>query len=217
MCVRVYVCAFEIVCVCGVCSHGTQALTFDSATLPPSKPHARAAFLFACAQWLRGRPCVLLYRGSTHGLTPLTFHSRCDNQGPTLTLVQASDGCVFGGYAGAGWQSGRDRFVRCEDAFVFSVVGPQGVRVPVVRYPLAPGKEDRALRCSACRGPTFGGAWGVCNVPFTPTDVFGPASFCSMEGTYVDVSGLGNKAITGTWHFNPVEVEVYAVGMGHHE
>jgi hypothetical protein len=40
----------------------------------------------------------LLYSGSIHGWDPIDFHSRCDNKGPTITLIKVEDGDCIGGY-----------------------------------------------------------------------------------------------------------------------
>jgi len=49
----------------------------------------------------------LLYQGSRDGFTVSTFHSKCDNKGPTITLVtvgeEISNIHIFGGYNSASW------------------------------------------------------------------------------------------------------------------
>ena len=46
----------------------------------------------------------LLYRASRNGWAASNFHTRCDNRGPTLTVVQ-SENCTFGGYTEKSWRS----------------------------------------------------------------------------------------------------------------
>jgi hypothetical protein len=51
---------------------------------------------------------ILLCHGSRDGWTDLAFHQRCDERGPTLTLVQSNrDGVesVFAAYAACDWIS----------------------------------------------------------------------------------------------------------------
>lgn len=43
--------------------------------------------------------------GSRDGFTAEDFHRLCDNQGPTLTVVQSDQGCIFGGYLSLPWSS----------------------------------------------------------------------------------------------------------------
>jgi len=40
----------------------------------------------------------LIYKASRDGFDANTFHSRCDNKGPTITIIQSNNGYLFGGY-----------------------------------------------------------------------------------------------------------------------
>ena len=51
---------------------------------------------------------MLLYRASRDGWNSNHFHSKCDNKGPTLTVIKCTGGYVFGGYANAAWTSNKD-------------------------------------------------------------------------------------------------------------
>ena len=46
----------------------------------------------------------LLFRASRDGFGASAFHSRCDNKGPTITVVK-SDGNIFGGFTENAWTS----------------------------------------------------------------------------------------------------------------
>lgn len=45
----------------------------------------------------------LCYRASSHGWSGSTFHSYCDNRGPTVTIIRAH-GYIFGGYTDQSWR-----------------------------------------------------------------------------------------------------------------
>ena len=49
----------------------------------------------------------LLFRASRDGFTPSAFHSRCDNQGPSVTVVN-SGGRIFGGFTESAWAGKTD-------------------------------------------------------------------------------------------------------------
>ena len=49
----------------------------------------------------------LLFRASRDGFAPSAFHSRCDNKGPTVTVVN-SDGNIFGGFTDSSWAGKTD-------------------------------------------------------------------------------------------------------------
>ncbi|CAG8506182.1 10449_t:CDS:1 [Gigaspora rosea] len=66
----------------------------------------------------------LLVRGSRHGFSDKIFHKRCDNKGPTITVIKLKgvDGMVIGGYNPVKWQSPLMRkFEKCHHSFVFSL------------------------------------------------------------------------------------------------
>jgi len=58
--------------------------------------------------WLdKGTPTKLqlLHRASVDGWKALDFHSRCDNKGPTITVIKCTGGYVFGGFTSTAWAS----------------------------------------------------------------------------------------------------------------
>jgi hypothetical protein len=60
-------------------------------------------------KWLRLK-CKwnLCYRASQDGWSAHNFHTHCDNNGPTVVLVEAN-GCIFGGYTDQHWESPKYR------------------------------------------------------------------------------------------------------------
>jgi len=45
----------------------------------------------------------LIFNSSTDGYTASAWHSKCDNQGDTLTITKTTNGQVFGGYTNIPW------------------------------------------------------------------------------------------------------------------
>lgn len=62
----------------------------------------------------------LLYKASKDGDQSSVFHSKCDNKGPTLILIESIDGRRFGGYTTQSW-AGNKVEKEDESAFVFSL------------------------------------------------------------------------------------------------
>jgi hypothetical protein len=56
----------------------------------------------------------LLWRGSRDGFTAEEFHRRCDGRANTLTLIEDTDGNVFGGFTPVKWESRTCRIDRIE-------------------------------------------------------------------------------------------------------
>ena len=47
----------------------------------------------------------LLYRASRDGFAASDFHSRCDNKGPTITIIKSKGERIFGGVTSLPWDS----------------------------------------------------------------------------------------------------------------
>ena len=63
----------------------------------------------------------LLYKGTKDGDTYDIFHKKCDNQGPTISIIESTDGQVFGGYASKSWDINRKSDISDPDSFLFNV------------------------------------------------------------------------------------------------
>ncbi|XP_074607735.1 uncharacterized protein LOC141860508 isoform X2 [Acropora palmata] len=48
---------------------------------------------------------ILCWRASLHGWAAATFHSLCNNKGPTVTIVKDTNNSIFGGYTSISWQT----------------------------------------------------------------------------------------------------------------
>ena len=150
----------------------------------------------------------LLYRASRDGWRAQDFHSRCDDKGPTITVIKNTDGFVFGGYADGPWSS-HNNWTHSSQAFLFSLHSPSGVGP--VKLPLVQNHQY-AMQCHASYGPTFG---------CTPHDIYvadganGNAnSYTNFGSTYQLPSGQSARTFfTGKNNFQAAEVEVYQVQL----
>ncbi|KAL9646096.1 hypothetical protein ABK040_007974 [Willaertia magna] len=70
---------------------------------------------------MRNKKYKLLYSGKKDGFLAKTFHSRCDNKGPTLVLVKSTRGFVFGGFTKLNW--GNNSKTEDKSTCVFSLFG----------------------------------------------------------------------------------------------
>ena len=107
--------------------------------------------MYLISNWInpkRSFKYTLLYRASIDGDSAKSFHSKCDQQGPTLTLVQSVDGWRFGGYSEAKWKRSYDAvYVKNSNIFIFSLnLGK--------KYP--PKNTIAEIFSVISRGPTFG-------------------------------------------------------------
>ena len=65
--------------------------------------------LLMLSKWLRpvaqsNGQWILCWRASLHGWAAKTFHSLCDNKGPTVTIVKDTNNNIFGGYISISWR-----------------------------------------------------------------------------------------------------------------
>ena len=61
----------------------------------------------------------LIYKSSKHGYTAKDFHTKCDNKGPTVTVIRTKDNITFGGFTSINWTDKNEEFAD-EKSFLFS-------------------------------------------------------------------------------------------------
>ena len=94
----------------------------------------------------------LLYRGSKDGMSGDAFHNKCNNKGPTISIIKNDKVYVFGGYSPTDWVICND-WISAPDSFIFTLIN---------MYEISPTKFTNSNTtysiydyCSY--GPTFGG------------------------------------------------------------
>ena len=96
----------------------------------------------------------LLYSATRDGCVASIFHQKCDNQGPTLTVLYNPQGSVYGGYIGQSWNNS-STFTTDTTAFLFQLKfsgNKQRTKFPVVN-------SNTAIQYSSSHGPLFGGVF----------------------------------------------------------
>ncbi|KAL9963218.1 hypothetical protein ACROYT_G032396 [Oculina patagonica] len=154
------------------------------------------------------------WRASVDGWASTTFHTNCDNKGPTVTIVRVGK-YIFGGYANISWTSWSHS--GCEwkydpAAFLFSLVNKPGWQ---------PLKLDQTGEFSAFKysittcssyGPRFGGGDDIRIVDNASSST---KSYSDLGHTYSPPTGYSYKSsfarsfLAGSYNFQPDEVEVF--------
>ena len=90
-----------------------------------------------------------IYKATRDGGTGKDFHSRCDNKGPTLTLIESKNNNIFGGYISISWESPTSWTYKGGDdnAFIFSINNTK-------KYPIQ--DKSKVIYNSPNHGPDFG-------------------------------------------------------------
>ena len=105
-------------------------------------------------QWIGTGPktFTLLYKISRDGCVSTTFHQKCNNQGPTVTVLYNQQQTVYGGYTSQSWTS-RQTFFVDGAAFLFRLHfngKPSTVK-------MARNENGNDVLDHRSYGPTFGG------------------------------------------------------------
>ena len=95
----------------------------------------------------------LLYRGSSDGLSGQAFHSKCDDRGCTLTIIETTCGKVIGGYSNTPWSSSGNYYM-ANKAFLFAFSGG-GILSPCKMKPKN-AKNYYGICGHSSFGPVFG-------------------------------------------------------------
>ena len=179
---------------------------FDSIILRESQKENE--FFKKIMEWSGYKSMELLYRGSRDGTTAQVFHSKCDNQGPTICLYKNEKGNIFGGYTSLSWASDNNGvYGSAADSFIFSLTNI---------YNIEPTKFSNSdTRHSVYHyydyGPTFGGGHDI----YVPPDYNNSTeSYINFPNSYQDTLGKGRSIFTGDYNnnnsnFKLKEIEVF--------
>ena len=63
----------------------------------------------------------LLYKESKDGDTYDIFHNKCDNQGPTISIIESTDEQIFWGYASKSWDINNKKDIPDPYSFLFNI------------------------------------------------------------------------------------------------
>ena len=147
--------------------------------------------------WLNNRKFFteLLYRKSRDGSTPQDFHSKCDNKGITITLIETTNGYIFGGYTELPWdQSNSGK--KDKSTFIFSFNNKQ-------KY--SPRNDNDSITCQSEEGPRFGCGWP--EIYFNGTLDKGQSFTQAEYSTFI-----GSKVLTnGEENWDVKELEVHKI------
>ena len=83
-----------------------------------------------------------------------SFHKKCDNIAPTLTLIETKEGFRYGGFTTQSWESTETSiFKKDKSAFIFSLDTEK-------KYEIT--NEEKSIQCSMYWGPYFGEGGAIC-------------------------------------------------------
>ena len=151
---------------------------------------------------------VLLYKGSKHGITTTSFHSRCDNKGATVVFFKVTSGAVFGGYSKVSWDSS-SAWVSDSSAFLFSLISSNKEERFTKLIQNNVNTQQQAKYCTSTSGPEFADI----NIPgFSTSNPNYSSSLCQhyCEPGMVYNSEKANTFLAGAFYFQLEDVEIYS-------
>ena len=151
----------------------------------------------------------LIYRGTRDGFAASSFHSFCDNKGPTITLIKAVGDCIFGGYSDVSWTS-RNNYIQSTDAFLFAFVS-NGLGTTPFRGRVFQN-AGHAMYDYSPYGPTFGAGH---DLHIASDSNSNSNSYMEWGNTYELPDGYTSGGSSRTWvcgaNFQTIEIEVFAL------
>jgi hypothetical protein len=144
----------------------------------------------------------LLYRGSRDGLNARSFHQKCNNQGPTVTVVKSTESYIFGGFSDLPWTSQNTQYIQSNRAFLFGL-HCHGSNQPI-KLPLKGNFNGNAIYRHSTHGPTFGVGYDL--------RLWGGGCCHYLGSTYALPPGWTSSAFfTGENSFALSDIEVFRV------
>ncbi|XP_052802954.1 interferon-induced protein 44-like [Mya arenaria] len=159
----------------------------------------------------------LLYSITRDGCYASVFHQKCDNQGPTFTVMYNKEGSVYGGYTSVSWSTPTTRLDQTDNAAFLYQLYYSGLNTPK-KYPV---KTGHTAICSATDlGPLFGSNHKFDVFTFSNSIQTSSSGEYNLNGDMqthfgknYDTAGISSKEFNNG-HIRVTELEVYAVKDG---
>ncbi|KAF2074504.1 hypothetical protein CYY_004172 [Polysphondylium violaceum] len=144
----------------------------------------------------------ILYRSSEHQHSAFIFHEKCDNKGPTITIVETTEGDIFGGYNSQSWNSDGN-YYGDNNCFIFTLVNKHKIKPTKYRYHLR-HKIDSVLG-DRSHGPCFSRDFTISN--HCDTNL----SCQKFPTSYIDTTGRGKKTLALNTNYKVKDYEVFNI------
>ena len=177
-------CPMEIKNICS--DYGCNILSVLSASQCQSLVHAfverkiiKKKLKFKC-----------IFNAKMDGFNAETFHSKCNEKGPTLIAVRSNFGLIFGGFTNISWKEpkGFSQYASDYDAFLFSF---DSISDKLSVYDIEFNRAKLAIQNTKSKGPIF----GYSDIVISDKSNIERTSFC--KPSCYKVNGKGNVLCGG--------------------
>lgn len=142
-----------------------------------------------------------MYRASEHGFKTSDFHAKCDNKRETLTIIESSNGNIFGGYTDVCWSS-TPSYKFDSNAFLFSLINlhkkPEKIRINK--------NYEFAIYCDSDFGPAFG-AGELVATKLNKNNM--KEGFSNLHFSYLNSYPCESNFLAGSTEFEITNIEVF--------
>ena len=184
-----------------ICGHLEASPIIDSTII---SDYTMASHLIKLCK-LSDKQFKLLYRASRDGFGASAFHSKCDNQTKTLTVIKTTKGYIFGAYTAIAWDS-ISKHKSDPTAFIFSLTNPSN------QPQLIPIKTTtaKAIYCFSSHGPVFG-CFDICiqNNSNTSDGNYSELGYSFDFKLHSPETTESESFLAGSRDFKTTEVEVF--------
>jgi hypothetical protein len=144
----------------------------------------------------------LLYRASRDGNTAEAFHSKCNHQSKTLTIVRSTLGYIFGGYTDQAWDSSGNYKID-NNEFLFSLLNPTS---KPIFLKVANNGQD-AICCYSTYGPAFGRGHDL-KISYD-THSYSNLGYSFKHNDIIYNQSSAQSYLAGSYNFQFDEIEVF--------
>ncbi len=146
----------------------------------------------------------LIYKATQDGFKVNDFHSRCDNKGPTISIIKSEFGKTFGGFTNLNWHN-CDSYVSSSGlSFIFQL------------------DYNTKQNCTNTKKEIYGSShslvvFGSFDICISNSSDQSLRSYCNFRNAYEIPKGLsltskeGDLYLAGAYHYRTVDVEVFEV------
>jgi hypothetical protein len=150
----------------------------------------------------------LLYRASRDGFRSRDFHSKCDGNSSTLTILKAKHSSyIIGGFTTVSWDS-TSQWKSDPNAFIFSLTNKDN---QPVQMRINSNRHKFAIFCHSDDGPTFVGGICISNKANTTTDGYSNLGYSYTHPQYAYGTNEAKIFLAGSHHFQLAEIEVFQI------
>jgi len=151
---------------------------------------------------------ALIYKGKKDGFQGYNFHAKCDNQGPTMTVVRVQGNrYIMGGYTSLNWGGSRG-YQTDHKAFLYNLVGNRGKPVKLISSGDTYGISD-----NNGSGP----CWGSGNNLHLYSQMNSNSNYANTGTSFRPEDASVNYSqdlLAGAYNFTVEDIEVFKLAKG---